>query len=159
MTRLSGHLAVIAVGKLKEPHWRQAQADYLQRLGRFTAVQLIEVKDAVGKGMADEAAMQKEGDLLLQAAHGYQRHIVLSPDGALMESERFAQFLQKQVELYGRIAFLIGGPLGFSPAVTTASHNQIALSSMTFTHEIARIILLEQLYRACTILAGVSYHK
>ncbi|MCA9976672.1 MAG: 23S rRNA (pseudouridine(1915)-N(3))-methyltransferase RlmH, partial [Anaerolineales bacterium] len=84
---------------------------------------------------------------------------LLSPHGAVMGSPALAQWLQKQLEIYGRIAFRIGGPIGFSEEVIAASHDQIALSPLTFTHELARVILLEQLYRAFTIRNNEKYHK
>ncbi|MBP6806203.1 MAG: 23S rRNA (pseudouridine(1915)-N(3))-methyltransferase RlmH, partial [Chloroflexi bacterium] len=76
-----------------------------------------------------------------------------------LTSPALAQFLQKQIEVHGRLAFLIGGPVGFSDDVLAAAHHQIALSPLTFTHELARVIFLEQLYRAFTILNGENYHK
>ena len=159
MTRLSGHLGIIAVGKIKEKHWSAAQNDYLQRLNRYTTAKIIEVKDVVGRSIPDDVAMQKEGVQLLDSASAYQRKILLSPTGKLMTSEVLARFLRKEVEEYGRIAFLIGGPLGFSPDTLATADEQISLSPLTFTHEMARVTLLEQLYRACTILAGEQYHK
>jgi 23S rRNA (pseudouridine1915-N3)-methyltransferase len=76
-----------------------------------------------------------------------------------VDSPELADLLQKEVMAYGRLAFLIGGPYGFSDEVLTACHLQLSLSSLTFPHELARIVLLEQLYRACSILNGEKYHK
>ncbi len=159
MTRLSGHLGIIAVGKLKEKHWRVAQDEYVQRLNRYTSAKIIEVKDVAGRSIPDGVGMQKEGGQLLSSASAYQRKILLSPTGKLMRSEGLARLLRKEVQEYGRIAFLIGGPMGFSPEVVAQADMQISLSPLTFTHEMARVLLLEQLYRACTILAGEKYHK
>ena len=88
-----------------------------------------------------------------------RRLIALTPTGKLRSSPKLASWLQKRVEVYGRLALLIGGPLGFSDEVLAACDEQISLSPLTFPHELARILLLEQLYRACTILAGEQYHK
>jgi 23S rRNA (pseudouridine1915-N3)-methyltransferase len=159
MPRLGGRLLVAAVGKIKEKHWRMAQEDYVKRLGRYTDFQLVEVKDAVGRSVPEVVAMQREGEQLLQAAGDMQRLIALTPVGKQMSSPELADFLQKEVVAYGRLAFLIGGPFGFSDEVLAASHLQLSLSSLTFPHEMARIVLLEQLYRACTILNGEKYHK
>ena len=159
MGRLGGQLTVAAVGKIKEKHWRTAQSDYAKRLNRYTNFNLVEVKDSVGRGQPDAVAMQKEGELLLQAASKSTRLIALAPVGKVMGSPELAKFLQKEVVNYGRLAFLIGGPLGFSDSALSACHQQISLSPLTFTHEMARVILLEQLYRACTILNGEKYHK
>ncbi len=159
MPRPIGHIDLLAVGKMRSKHWRLAQADYAQRLGFYTRLNLVEVKDFVGQGLPDGTAVQKEGDLLLKAAGSANRIILLSPEGELLTSPALAQFLQKQIEVHGRLAFLIGGPVGFSDDVLATAHHQIALSPLTFTHELARVIFLEQLYRAFTILNGENYHK
>ena len=159
MAKLSGQITVTAVGKIKAKHWRAAQDEYLKRLSRYTTIKLVEVKDAVGRGRPDAAALAREGEALLKASAGARRRIALTPTGKLMSSEAFARFARKEVEEYGRVAFLIGGPLGFSPDVLGQCDAQISLSPLTFTHELARVILLEQLYRAATIVAGEKYHK
>ncbi|MFQ5422013.1 MAG: 23S rRNA (pseudouridine(1915)-N(3))-methyltransferase RlmH, partial [Anaerolineae bacterium] len=115
--------------------------------------------DAVGKGLPDAAAMQKEGERLLKAAKGANRLIALTPVGVQLTSEELAEYLERQVRVYGRVAFLVGGPLGFSDEVLVQCHEQLALSTLTLPHELARIVLLEQIYRACTILNNEQYHK
>ena len=159
MTRLSGHITVIAVGKIRKSHWEAAQDDYVKRIEHYTDFELIELKDVVGRGLPDAVAVQKEGELLLKAAQSASRKIALTDTGRQMSSPRLAKYLQRQVQLYGRIAFLIGGPLGFSDDVLGACDEQLSLSPMTFPHELARVILLEQIYRACTIINNEQYHK
>lgn len=159
MPQTIGHINLIAVGKIRSKPWQLAQADYEKRLGYYTRFNLVEVKDFVGRGQPDAVAMQKEGELLLKAANGAGRIILLTPEGDSPTSPKLARYLQKQIERYGRLAFLIGGPLGFADEVLAAAHDQLSLSPLTFTHELARVILLEQLYRAFTILNGESYHK
>lgn len=159
MNRLSGHITVIAVGKIKKSHWKTAQDDYIERIKRYTDFELIELKDVVGRGQPDAVAMQKEGELLLKAAQSASRKIALTDTGRQMSSPRLARYLQRQVQLYGRVAFLIGGPLGFSDDVLVACDEQLSLSTFTFPHELARVILLEQIYRACTIINNEQYHK
>lgn len=154
-----GALTVAAVGRLKGREWKLAQADYLKRLERYTKVTLVEVKDAVGKGQPDAVAKQKEGEGLLKATEASQRIILLTESGKEMDSPELAAWLRTLIERHGRVAFLIGGPLGFSDEVTAAAHEHIALSRLTFPHEIARVLLLEQLYRAFTILNHEKYHK
>jgi 23S rRNA (pseudouridine1915-N3)-methyltransferase len=153
-----GHIAVVAVGKLREKHWRAAQAEYEKRLHFYTSFNIIEVKDAVGR-FPDAVALQREGEQLLKAAAGAGRIILLSAAGKAVDSPELARFLEQQIGVYGRLAFFIGGPLGFASDVIDAAHEQIALSRLTFPHELARVILLEQLYRAFTILNGEQYHK
>ena len=159
MTRLNGRLTIATVGKIKNKAWLAAQQDYVKRLGRYTTIELREVKDVVGRSVPDGVAMVREGEQLLAAADTCSRLIALTPTGKLRSSPNLARWLQKRVEVYGRIGFLIGGPLGFSDEVLAACDEQISLSPLTFTHELARVLLLEQLYRACTILAGERYHK
>ncbi len=159
MPLFPGHIQVAAVGKVQARHWRAAQDEYVKRLRHYTDLQLNEVKDYVGKGLPDAVAMQKEGDLLLQAASDAARLVLLTPEGQQTNSPGLARFVERQLQEYGRIAFLIGGPLGFSDDVVAASHFQLALSPLTFTHEMARILLLEQLYRAFTIRNNEKYHK
>jgi 23S rRNA (pseudouridine1915-N3)-methyltransferase len=159
MPFLAGHVGVAAVGKIRKSHWQAAQDDYAKRIARYTDFVFVEVKDSVGRGFPDSVAKQKEGELLLKAAADANRKIALTEVGRQMDSQRFARYLRRQVELYGRITFLIGGPLGFSDDVLAACDEQISLSPMTFPHEMARVILLEQIYRACTILNNEQYHK
>lgn len=157
--RGTGQITVAAVGKLRRREWQETQSDYLTRLERLTNIQLAEVKDSVGKGFPDNVAMQREGEQLLQASQDASRRFLLVPEGKEMTSKRFASFVRKQLEVYGHIAFLIGGPLGVSDEVIEAADGHVSLSRMTFPHELARILFLEQLYRAFTILHGMSYHK
>ena len=159
MAKLPGHLAIIAVGKMRTSHWLAAQEAYLARLPHYCDVELLEVRDGVGAGLPDAVALQKEAERLLKVASDSQRLIALTPTGQHTTSENLAKFVAQQLERYGRIAFLIGGPLGFAPEVTQAAHTQLALSYLTFPHELARVLLLEQLYRAFTILNNEPYHK
>jgi 23S rRNA (pseudouridine1915-N3)-methyltransferase len=159
MPYLAGHVSVVAVGKIRKTHWQTAQDEYAKRISRYTDFVLVEVKDSVGRGFPDSVAKQREGELLLKAVADASRKIALTEAGRKMDSQRFAQYLRRQVELYGRITFFIGGPLGFSDDVLAACDEQISLSPMTFPHEMARVILLEQIYRACTILNNERYHK
>lgn len=159
MGKLSGRIWVTAVGKIRKSHWQAAQNVYTKRLERYSNFKLVEVKDVVGKGLPDAAAMQKEGERLLKAAKNANRLIALTPMGVQYTSEELAEYLQRQVQVYGRLAFLVGGPMGFAEDVLVQCHEQLSLSTLTFPHELARIMLLEQLYRACTILNNEQYHK
>lgn len=158
MTRSLGKITLIAVGKIKTQPWKLAQKAYLGRLEHYTRLELVELKDVVGS-LPDMAAVAKEGELLGNAAAAIPCRIALTPTGQSLTSPQLADFLQKQIELYGHLAFLIGGPLGFSNDILATCQHQLSLSRLTFTHEMARVILLEQLYRAFTILNGEKYHK
>jgi 23S rRNA (pseudouridine1915-N3)-methyltransferase len=155
----TGQIIIAAVGRLKRREWQTAQGDYLKRLKRYSAVSVVEVKDSVGRGFPDAVAMEREGEALLKATSEARRRILLTPNGRELDSEGFAAHLQRQIELYGHLSFLIGGPLGFSQEVESAAEEGFSLSRLTFPHELARIMFLEQLYRAFTILRGEPYHK
>ena len=159
MPRAIGHLTVAAVGRLRERHWQAAQDEYVRRLGRYTDFQLVEVRDMVGKVQPDAVAAAREGEQLLAAAPRGSRLVLMTADGRQMDSPELAAWLQGQLEQYGTLAFLIGGPVGFDPATAAVAHERLALSRLTFPHELARVILLEQLYRAFTIWHGEPYHK
>ena len=143
MPRAIGHLTVAAVGRLR----------------RYTDFQLVEVKDVVGRALPDAVAAAREGEQLLAAAPRGARLVLLTADGRHPSSPELAAWLQSQLEQVGTLAFLIGGPVGFDPATAAAAHERLSLSRLTFPHELARVVLLEQLYRAFTIIHGEPYHK
>lgn len=159
MKRLGGQILIAAVGKLKTPHWKAAQEDYLARLNRYTGARLIEVKDAVGRGEPNRMAAAREGRRLLEATDGTGRRIALDRTGRILESPGLARYLEKQVDTFGKLALLIGGPVGLSPEALKACEDRLSLGSLTLPHELARVLLLEQLYRAATIINGEKYHK
>ena len=152
-------IQVAAVGKLRTPVWLDPQSDYLRRISRYVRFQLIEVKDVLGRGVSDAKAVKQESASLLGATSSAKRRIALTPAGKEFDSVAFAEFLQKQFESYGDIAFLIGGPSGLSGESITACDVHLSLSKMTFPHELARVVLLEQIYRAFSILRGEKYHR
>ena len=152
-------ITLVSVGKLKKEQWRAAQDDYLKRLLRYTTLTLTEVKDYVGKGSPDTVAIEKEGKALIDASKDARFRVALSIRGRQMDSLDFAATLQQWYETYGTVAFLIGGPLGLSRDVLKTCHYELSLSRLTLPHELARILLLEQLYRATTIINKHQYHK
>jgi 23S rRNA (pseudouridine1915-N3)-methyltransferase len=159
MAIYSGSLTVAAVGKLKSPSWSAAQSLYVDRLRRYIPFALKEVKDAIGQGLPEKAALEKEGEALLISVKEARDLIVLTPAGSTYDSPQLAAFLKKQLETYGRVGFMLGGPAGVSENVMRASHSTLSLSKLTLPHELARIVFLEQLYRSFTILNGEKYHK
>ena len=99
------------------------------------------------------------GSVLLEAARSAHLRIALTPTGEQRDSPTLARWLGQQLELRGHIALLIGGPLGLPPEVLAGCEEQLALSRLTLPHELARVVLLEQLYRSMTLLSGEKYHK
>jgi 23S rRNA (pseudouridine1915-N3)-methyltransferase len=152
-------LTLIAVGRLKTASWVAAQTDYLERIRHYAPLNVVEIKDRIGQGLEEKAVVEKEGGDILRAAENVPALIALTPEGKLLKSPEWAETLQKLSETYQRLAFVIGGPNGLSEDVLKKSRLQLSLSPMTFPHELARVIFLEQLYRAFTILGGEKYHK
>ncbi|MBE9078310.1 23S rRNA (pseudouridine(1915)-N(3))-methyltransferase RlmH [Romeria aff. gracilis LEGE 07310] len=136
---------IIAVGKVKKAWLRSGIAVYTQRLPE---VEIVEIKDADPEREA--AKLQS----LLQAQ---DMLILMAEEGQSFNSIQLAKWLGQQAS--GRLTFFIGGPAGISPSLKQQTRQQISLSAMTFPHELARLMLLEQLYRAKTILQGSRYHK
>ena len=153
------NISLIAVGRLKTAWWVAAQKEYVERVRRYASLNVIEVKDRVGQGLAEAAAIDQEGKDILVAAADARAMVALVPSGKLLDSPEWAGTLRKLSETYQRLAFVIGGPNGLSAAVLKKSRLQLSLSPMTFPHELARVIFLEQLYRAFTILGHEKYHK
>jgi len=157
-------IRVIAVGKIKEKYLKEGIAEYEKRLRPYVKLQLIELTEEKRSQPAspaiESAAMEKEGERILAAIPGGALVIALDIKGQSWSSGDLADAFRVW-ELAGRsyVAFIIGGDLGLSPAVLARSDLRISLSQMTFTHPMARLILLEQVYRACRINSGEPYHK
>ncbi len=159
LIRLPGTLTIAAVGKLRTPHWRAAQDDYAKRIRRYTRLNIVEVRDYLAGGLSDAVALRREGKALTTAIAKVPWVIAMDATGKHTTSEGLARYLHKQVSTYRDVAFVIGGPVGLAPEIRTAANDTLSLSPLTFPHELARVILLEQLYRALTILSGEQYHK
>jgi len=159
MALLPGTVTVAAVGKLRTVYWLAAQQEYAKRIRRYVKLDIIEARDHVGTGVADAVAMQREGQGLLDAVAGIPWVVMLDVQGKHAGSDGLARYLRKQVDTYRDLAFVIGGPVGLSDEVQTAANDALSLSTLTLPHELARVVLLEQLYRALTILNGEKYHK
>ncbi len=156
--------AIVCVGRLRESFYADAAKEYLKRLSRFGKTELIEVPDLPEPANASDAdrakVMEKEGQQILSRLRLGDRVIALCVNAPQYDSEAFARHLKEMEMLSGaRQVFVIGGSLGLSPAVLQRADEKISFSKMTFPHQLARVILLEQLYRACKINAGEKYHK
>lgn len=152
--------SIIAVGRLKEPHWREAQEEYLRRLSPSMRIDVVEVEaEALSATVTAPQAMRTEAERLRRRVPDGATLVALDRTGKASDSEGFAAMLE---ELGGRgehLAFIIGGSAGIDPALLKEAHRRVSFSAMTFTHEMARVILLEQLYRATAILSGKPYHR
>ena len=154
--------AVLCVGKLREEYRRMAD-DYLRRLGRFGKYEEIEVPDLPersGSAALEEAVRAKEGEALLRRLRPGDRVIALAVGGRQMDSPALSAHLREtRAAGGGRIVFVIGGSLGLGRNVLERADEEISMGPMTFPHQLARVMLLEQLYRAEMIASGGRYHK
>ena len=154
---------IIAVGRLKETHYRQAAAEYEKRLGRFTALKITELPDEKEPDRPSAALEDKvkraEGERILKLIRPRDRVVAPSIDGAQEDSVVFSQRVRRLHEAPDDAVFVIGGSLGLSDDVLRRADERLSLSSLTFPHQLARVVLLEQLYRAYQIQAGGRYHK
>ena len=143
-------IVVVAVGRVKDKPLRAALDEYLGRIRRHVPVDEIELADAPLAKL--EPAFAK--------ATAEATVIALEVGGKMLESEQFARSLERLSARHkGIVAFLIGGADGLPPSVSKAAHERWSLSSLTFPHRLARLVLVEQVYRAFTILRGEPYHK
>ena len=141
-------LEIIAVGKMRERSFAERCSEYAKRLGAYARVRIVELADGT---------VESEGTAILRELDR-ERHaeiVVLSEEGREFSTAEFAALLAAADR---KIVFVIGGPFGLAPAVKARARLIWSLSRLTFTHEMARVLLLEQLYRGCNLNAGGSYH-
>jgi 23S rRNA (pseudouridine1915-N3)-methyltransferase len=150
-------LSLIAVGKLR-PAFRDACDDYLRRLGRFVPVQEHEVREA-GRATGAADSQELESRRLLEAVPAGARVVLLDLDGSRWSSEQLATELERWRHDARDHALLIGGATGVSASLRTRADLRWSLGPLTLPHELARVVVAEQLYRASTILRGQPYHR
>jgi 23S rRNA (pseudouridine1915-N3)-methyltransferase len=145
----------IWVGKTKDKRWLALQDEYLQRLSHFVRNEIVEIRDASGKD-----AKESEGKLILDKVNQSSLVCLLDVKGDSISSQKFAATIEKwQNRGIKEVAFVIGGADGVPAAVAERADVVLSLSFMTFTHEMARVVMLEQIYRAFTIIKGFPYQK
>ncbi len=158
------NVAVLSVGRLKEKPYRQMADEYLKRLSRFGKYEEIEVADLPerdGASPAEERQIRtKEGEAMLARLRPGDRVIAMTITGKQRSSEELAAEIQEAKNRgCGRLVFLIGGSLGLGDNILARADGEMSMSRMTFPHQLAKVMLLEQLYRAEKIGAGERYHK
>lgn len=157
-------ITVISVGTIKEKFFSQAISEYVKRLSRYCSLTMIEVPDEKAPenlSIADMTAVKnKEGQKILEKMPQGSFVVTLEIDGKQMTSEELAQnFEELALRGSSHICFIIGGSLGLGDAVSSASNLTLSFSRMTFPHQLFKIMLLEQVYRAFKIIKGEPYHK
>jgi 23S rRNA (pseudouridine1915-N3)-methyltransferase len=157
-------ITILCVGKLKERFYQEAVAEYSKRLSRYTKLTIVEVSD---ERIPDKAGTAILEQIKEKEAHRLLPHIVegayvvtLEIDGKHMSSERFSELIATRQNLStDRLILIIGGSLGLHELIKKRSDLALSFSDMTFPHQLMRVILCEQLYRAYQILTGGAYHK
>jgi len=157
------NMALICMGKLKEKYWRDAAAEYEKRLSRFGKWETIELPDlpepSNSSPAIEEQIKKKEGDAILSKIRDGDVVVCLCIDGKQMDSVQLSRKMTELIDTGRRVVFVIGGSLGLSDDVVRRAQVKLSFSPMTFPHQLARIMLLEQTYRALKIAAGERYHK
>lgn len=151
-------LHLVAVGRVRDPALRAACEEYLGRIRKLWGLEIHEVRSPAGQFPAAER-MRREGDLLLAAIPPRALSVALTRTGRSDTSEGFARRFAGWQATTRDVAFVIGGADGLDPRVHQRCEEALSLSSLTLPHELARVVLLEQLYRAGTIERGTPYHK
>ncbi|PMC35517.1 23S rRNA (pseudouridine(1915)-N(3))-methyltransferase RlmH [Bacillus sp. UMB0899] len=158
------NISIITIGKLKEKYLKQGIDEYLKRLSSYAKMEVIELPDEKAPENLSEIEMEqvkeKEGERILSKISDDTYVIALAIEGKMKSSEQLAKDLD-QLATYGKskVAFVIGGSLGLSSAVMKRANDSLSFSKMTFPHQLMRLILLEQVYRAFRINRGEPYHK
>ena len=152
-------IQIIVLGKYKEKYWAQAEQEYLKRLSAWFKVEITEIKEeSFGDKDNKEKIKAKEADKILAKIPDNSFVIALDENGTEFDSVIFADKFKNWQEQGQNIVFILGGPLGLHSNVLQKASFKLALSKMTFTHQMARVFLLEQLYRAQMINQNRKYH-
>lgn len=150
---------LILVGKTTDKHFQAGISDYTGRIGHYMPFELITIPELKNtKSMSEEQQKQAEGELILRQVQPADTVVLMDEHGRELRSTEFARWLQQKQQTARRLVFIIGGPYGFSDDVYRRANEQFSLSKMTFSHQMVRLIMTEQLYRACTIIRGEPYH-
>lgn len=150
-------IKIIAVGQLKEKYLKDAIEEYTKRLTKYTTIEIIELKD---EGLVEpEKAKELEGQKILKHISPRDYLITMEIEGKQLTSEEFAEKIERTLIENSNITIVIGGSYGISDEIKNMSKFKLSFSKMTFPHQLFRVILLEQIYRAFKINNNESYHK
>ena len=153
-------IRLLCIGKTDDRYIQEGVEKYLKRLKHFVSFQIVELPDIKNvKNLSENQQKDREGDLLLKNIHAQDFVVLLDEQGKEFRSIEFSAYLEhKMVSSTAQLVFIIGGPYGFSAAVQQRANYTISLSKMTFSHQMIRLFLVEQLYRAYSIMRGEPYH-
>jgi 23S rRNA (pseudouridine1915-N3)-methyltransferase len=153
-------IKIITLGKFKEKAFLELEKEYLKRLTPFAKLKIVEIPEIPYRAKDDlEKVKEKEAEKIINQLPKDGIVVLLEEKGTLRNSKDFAYFLERTGGLGKELVFVIGSGIGLSSILKPYSNYSISLSPLTFTHNFARVLLEEQIYRACTILANKDYHK
>ena len=152
-------LLVVAVGKVRNKAIAEAIKDYEQRAGHYWPLEVHEVREEPAKSLSADLVREREGARLSDIVPASAHLVACDPGGVSKSSEEFSAWLQGERERGRDVAFVIGGAYGLSPAVRKRARTRLSLAPWTLPHELARLVLAEQLYRAGSIVKREPYHK
>ena len=157
-------IKIVTVGKLKEKYLKDGIAEYTKRISRFAKLEMIELTDEKTPDKASELENQKiletEGERILSKVGERDFVVVLAIEGKTLSSEEFSKQLeQASIKGYSTLTFIIGGSLGLAPVVKNRGNLSVSFGRLTLPHQLMRLVLVEQIYRAFTIQKGSPYHK
>jgi 23S rRNA (pseudouridine1915-N3)-methyltransferase len=152
-------LVVAVVGKARNPALGEAIRDYEKRAARYWPLDVHEVREERATGISVDRVKEREGQRLADKIPERAQTITCDIQGRRLDSTQFAEFLQSAREQDRDLAFLIGGAFGLASDLTSRSSVRLSLAPWTLPHELARLVLVEQIYRAGTIVRGEPYHK
>ena len=157
-------IKIVTVGKLKEKYLKDGIAEYTKRISRFAKLEMIELTDEKTPDKASELENQKiletEGARILSKVGERDFVLVLAIEGKTFSSEEFSKQLEEaSIKGYSTLTFIIGGSLGLAPSVKNRANLSVSFGRLTLPHQLMRLVLVEQIYRAFTIQQGSPYHK
>lgn len=153
-------VSLILVGKTVNKHFVALIDDYGSRVKHYIGFDIVTIPELKNtKNITDQQQKQLEGELILRQLQAGDRVVLLDEHGKEMRSIEFSKYMENRMQTVSkRLVFIIGGPYGFSPDVYARADEKVSLSKMTFSHQMIRLIFVEQLYRAMTIMRGEPYH-
>lgn len=150
---------LIWVGKTTDKHISACIDDYVKRIGHYMPFDIREIPELRNtKNLTEAQQKEMEGEMIMRQLQDSDHLVLLDERGKEQRSVDFAEWLTKKSMHARRLVFVIGGPYGFSEEVYRRANERISLSKMTFSHQMVRLIFVEQLYRACTIIKGEPFH-
>lgn len=150
---------LLLVGKTQNKNFQAGISDYSERITHYMPFEIKVIPELKNtRNLNEEQQKVREGELILKELQPADTVVLMDEHGKELRSIELALWLQGKQNISRRLVFVIGGPYGFSPDVYARANEQLSLSKMTFSHQMVRLIMVEQLYRACTIIKGEPYH-